>query len=147
MQCINIEVTGSGTATPAGVTADKLYTPTDAGIKVNIYGGDLSTYEIPGPTLFSGASSGSSNSSGAAAPAASAAPTPASSAAPAASSAAVQNNATPATPVASSAPSAGSDSGSVTEKEFTLDTFVAWLEEKAGSSSTKVRRHARAFRG
>ncbi|KAF2826373.1 hypothetical protein CC86DRAFT_417458 [Ophiobolus disseminans] len=137
-KCINIEVTGSGTETPAGVTADKLYTPTDPGIKVNVYSGDLSSYVIPGPALFSGATKPSSG--------AASSPTPTSTPVTA-SSAAVQNNAVSATPVASSTPSASAGSGSsAAEKEFTLDTFVAWLQETAGSSSNE-RRHARAFSG
>ncbi|KAH7073669.1 glycosyl hydrolase family 61-domain-containing protein, partial [Paraphoma chrysanthemicola] len=147
-KCININVEGSGTETPAGVTADKFYTPTDPGIQVNIYSGDLSGYKIPGPALFSGASSGSGSSGSA--PVASAAPTPTATSAPAASSsAAVENNAVASsTPAAapSSAPAAAPSSGAGLDKEFTLDTFIAWLEEKAGSSSAKARRHARAFR-
>ena len=158
-KCINLEVTGSGTENPTGVTADKFYTPTDPGIEVNVYSGDLSGYQIPGPALFSGASSGSSSSnSSAATPASSAAA--ATSAAPAAtSSVAVQNNAvsTPvasatatataaASSVASAAPTSTGSSDSLPET-FTLDTFISWLEKAAGSSSTKVRRHARSFRG
>ncbi|KAF2633332.1 lytic polysaccharide monooxygenase [Macroventuria anomochaeta] len=157
-KCINLEVTGSGTENPTGVTADKFYTPTDPGIEVNVYSGDLSGYQIPGPALFSGASSGSSNTS-AAAPASSAAA--ATSAAPVAtSSVAVQNNAvsTPvasatATAVASSVASAApvstssSSSDSSLPETFTLETFISWLEKAAGSSSSKARRHARAFRG
>jgi cellulase len=148
-KCINLEVTGSGTETPEGVTADKLYTPTDPGIKVNVYG-DASNYQMPGPALFSGASSGSSSNSGsgsssspAATPTSSAAA--ATSAAPAAtSSVAAKNNAVP-TPSASAAPSTGS-SGAL-PKTFTLETFVSWLEKAAGSTSSKARRHSRAFRG
>ncbi|USP80545.1 glycoside hydrolase family 61 protein [Curvularia clavata] len=56
-KCINLEVTGSGTATPKGTPADKLYTPTDPGIKADVYS-DPSGYKIPGPALFDGASSG-----------------------------------------------------------------------------------------
>jgi cellulase len=146
-KCINIEVTGSGTETPAGVTGDKLYTATDPGIKVNVYG-DNSNYEMPGPALFSGASSGSK-------PAASAAPsktaaastTPAAtSAVPAISSVAAKAVSTPAASSAAAAAPTSTGSASIADKEFTLDTFIAWLEEKAGSSSQKVRRHARAFR-
>lgn len=156
-KCINIEVEGSGSATPAGVTADKLYTPTDPGIKVNVYGGDLSSYKIPGPALFDGASSGTgSNTSSGTGSGSSASSAPTATSAPAAvSSPAVQNNAVSSAPVAStpaatsSAPAAtgGSDS-STAEREFTLDSFIAWLQEEAGSSSSsKARRHARAFRG
>lgn len=53
-QCFNLQVTGSGTAQPSGVLGTNLYKATDAGIYVNIYS-SLSTYEVPGPTLFSGA--------------------------------------------------------------------------------------------
>ncbi|KAH6651553.1 Thermoascus Gh61 isozyme A, partial [Truncatella angustata] len=49
-QCINIEVTGSGSDLPTGTLGEALYTESDAGILVNIYNG-LSTYEIPGPAL------------------------------------------------------------------------------------------------
>ncbi|KAF1961534.1 glycoside hydrolase [Byssothecium circinans] len=67
-KCINIEVTVGGSANPPGVTADKLYKPDDAGITVNIYGGDLSGYQIPGPALFEGGSAGSNSSSSNVAP-------------------------------------------------------------------------------
>ncbi|KAF2688778.1 lytic polysaccharide monooxygenase [Lentithecium fluviatile CBS 122367] len=60
-KCVNIEVTGGGSETPTGITADQFYTPTDPGILVNIYG-TISSYEIPGPALFDGASSGSDTS-------------------------------------------------------------------------------------
>ncbi|OKL64371.1 Endoglucanase-4 [Talaromyces atroroseus] len=55
-QCINLEITGSGTASPSGTPGEDLYSPTDPGILINIYT-SLSTYIIPGPTLWSGASS------------------------------------------------------------------------------------------
>ncbi|KAI4640879.1 uncharacterized protein J4E78_010521 [Alternaria triticimaculans] len=147
-KCINIEVTGSGTATPKGTPANKLYTATDPGIKVSVYGGDMSSYEMPGPALFDGASSGSGSDNASApkpsasAPASSAAASPASSAPAATSSAAV---AAVSTPAASASAPAQTGSASL-DKEFTLDTFISWLEEKAGSSSQKVRRHPRAFR-
>lgn len=53
-QCINIEITGSGTATPSGTLGKKLYSEDAPGILINIYE-SLSTYKIPGPTLYSGA--------------------------------------------------------------------------------------------
>ncbi|KAJ6091618.1 hypothetical protein N7467_003587 [Penicillium canescens] len=53
-QCFNLQVTGSGTDVPAGILGTVLYSPTDAGILVNIYT-SLSTYVVPGPTLYSGA--------------------------------------------------------------------------------------------
>jgi cellulase len=137
-----LEVTGSGTETPEGITADKLYTPTDPGIKVNVYG-DNSNYEMPGPALFSGASSGSGSSSSGN----STAPAPASSA-PAATSAApaaAQVAAASSSPVASSAAPAATGSAGALPETFTLETFISWLEKSAGSSSTKSRR-SRVFR-
>ena len=72
-QCFNIEVTGGGSAVPEGVTADKLYTPTDAGIKTSIYTAPID-YTIPGPAMWDGASgSGGSTGGGSSAPASSAA--------------------------------------------------------------------------
>jgi cellulase len=62
-QCINIEVTGSGTAEPAGVVATELYTASDPGISLSIYNG-LTDYEIPGPAVYSGGASGSTPSTG-----------------------------------------------------------------------------------
>jgi len=53
-QCVNLMITGTGTATPSGTLGTALYSETDAGILVNIYS-SLSTYVIPGPTLYSGA--------------------------------------------------------------------------------------------
>lgn len=51
-KCINIEVTGGGSASPATTAADKLYTEDDAGIKVNINAG-MTSYKIPGPAVYS----------------------------------------------------------------------------------------------
>lgn len=50
-QCINLVVTGSGTAKPAGVLGTELYKRTDAGILVDIYK-TLASYVIPGPALY-----------------------------------------------------------------------------------------------
>lgn len=52
-QCINLEVTGSGSATPSGESATSFYTPDDPGILFNLYEPNLS-YTIPGPALWSG---------------------------------------------------------------------------------------------
>jgi cellulase len=59
-QCINIEVTGSGSADPCSgdaecVAGTALYTAADEGIKYDIYGGDIASYPIPGPSVWSGA--------------------------------------------------------------------------------------------
>ncbi|PBP20387.1 hypothetical protein BUE80_DR008419 [Diplocarpon rosae] len=65
--CLNLEISGTGTATPAGTPGMQLYTPTDPGILVpGIYAPDL-VYDIPGPAVYN---------SGAAPPAPPAAPAP-----------------------------------------------------------------------
>ncbi|KAL8960655.1 MAG: hypothetical protein Q9193_002678 [Seirophora villosa] len=62
-QCVNLKVTGSGTDKLAsGTLATELYTPEDPGILVNIYK-KLTSYTIPGPKLYSGASTGSGSAS------------------------------------------------------------------------------------
>ncbi|KAI4104927.1 MAG: hypothetical protein L6R37_002970 [Teloschistes peruensis] len=63
-QCINLKVTGSGTDKLAsGTVGTELYKPDDAGIFFNIYT-KQTAYPIPGPALYSGASSGSPTSGG-----------------------------------------------------------------------------------
>ncbi|KAJ5999300.1 endoglucanase-4 precursor [Penicillium sp. IBT 35674x] len=54
-QCINLNVTGSGTATPSGTLGEDLYKNTDPGIYVDIWA-TLTTYDIPGPTLYTAGS-------------------------------------------------------------------------------------------
>ncbi|RDW56596.1 glycoside hydrolase family 61 protein [Coleophoma crateriformis] len=53
-QCVNLAISGSGTAKPDGVVGTALYKATDPGILINIYT-TLSTYPVPGPTPYSGA--------------------------------------------------------------------------------------------
>ena len=53
-QCINLEITGTGTEEPEGVPGMELYKPDDAGIFFNIYR-SLDSYDIPGPAVISGA--------------------------------------------------------------------------------------------
>ncbi|KAJ6120552.1 hypothetical protein N7523_004832 [Penicillium sp. IBT 18751x] len=57
-QCLNLKVTGGGSDSPSGTLGTELYKNTDPGILVNIYQ-SLSTYDIPGPALYT-AGSGSS---------------------------------------------------------------------------------------
>jgi hypothetical protein len=52
-QCVNLEISGTGTATPSGTLGTALYSEADPGILFDIYA-SLSTYDIPGPTLYSG---------------------------------------------------------------------------------------------
>jgi cellulase len=139
-QCLNIEVTGSGTTVPEGVAGTSLYKADDAGIKFSVYEGKTE-YPIPGPAMFgagSGSGSAPSTPTKPATPAASsAAPSSAPSAAP--SAAPVENS--PA-PVATPAPSNGGNNSGALPEEFTIETFISWLQSKA---SSKARRHARSF--
>jgi cellulase len=159
-QCINIEVTGSGTELPEGVVGTELYKPDDAGIVFNPYS-TLSSYEIPGPALpdvFGGSGSGSPQ------PAPTSGATPSASAAPPsvsapASSAAPEPTAAP-SPVTTGTPSSSASAAPVVPtstpevpstpelpETFTLETFIEWLRSTAGSNSatTLRRRHARAM--
>ncbi|KAJ9622466.1 hypothetical protein H2203_006689 [Taxawa tesnikishii (nom. ined.)] len=107
-QCINLKVTGSGTAEPEGVLGTKLYTENDPGILINIYQ-SLSTYQIPGPTLYSGAATaaqtGVASATGVATSAAASSAAAVTSSSTASSSAAVSSSAAAVTsaPIASSA--------------------------------------------
>jgi len=135
-QCLNIEVTGSGTDKPEGVVGTSLYKADEDGIIFNPYAAEIK-YNIPGPALYSGASGSGSTAPKPSATAPAATSAAASATAPAATSAAAE--ATP-TASATSAPSAGAS----LPKTFTLDTFVAWLEKTAGESKN-ARRHARSL--
>jgi hypothetical protein len=53
-QCVNLAITSTGTANPAGVLATTFYTPTDPGIYIDIYA-TLTNYTIPGPPLYTAA--------------------------------------------------------------------------------------------
>lgn len=55
-QCFNLKVTGPGTDKPKGTLGTKLYTPDGPGIVANIYQ-SLSSYHVPGPATYSGATS------------------------------------------------------------------------------------------
>lgn len=53
-QCYNIAVTGSGTKSlPAGTSGSALYKADDKGIVINVYQ-KLTSYEMPGPALWTG---------------------------------------------------------------------------------------------
>ncbi|KAF7113654.1 hypothetical protein CNMCM5793_003010 [Aspergillus hiratsukae] len=128
-QCINLKVTGGGSDKPSGTLGTALYKDTDPGILVNIYQ-SLSSYDIPGPALYNGASSGSSNNGGSAsstAPAASATPTKA------ATTQAVTVTSTPtqqtyvqaptATPSSTASSGSGSSSGSTLPSGSSLTEY------------------------
>ncbi|EXJ94430.1 endoglucanase [Capronia coronata CBS 617.96] len=72
-QCINLEVTGSGSnSLSTGTLGTDLYTAQDPGILINIYQ-VLTSYIIPGPPLLDGSSSGAQPSVSASATASAAA--------------------------------------------------------------------------
>ncbi|KAF9880826.1 hypothetical protein CkaCkLH20_01868 [Colletotrichum karsti] len=118
-QCFNIEVTGSGTAAPAGTLGEKLYTASEAGILISIYN-NLKSYTIPGPAFpsvfgnsgSSDSGSGSASSAAASAPAATSAAAassaPAATSAPAAATTTAAAEAVTTSAAASSAPAATS---------------------------------------
>lgn len=55
-QCINLQVSGgSGTAVPSGEAATSFYKETDPGIEFNLYT-SFSSYQMPGPAVWSGSS-------------------------------------------------------------------------------------------
>jgi hypothetical protein len=153
-QCLNIEVTGSGSETPEGVVGTELYTADEEGIIFNPYVQDIK-YTIPGPALWTGGAgsgSGATPTKPSAPASSSAAPSSAPSAsAPASSSSPVASpvaspEATSEAEAPAASPSAAPESGSELPKTFTIDTFISWLEEKAGvSSGSNTRRHARSF--
>jgi cellulase len=157
--CGQIKISGGSVALPAsGTDMTKAYSASDPGVLFNMYSG-ATTYTIPGPKVWDGASSGASPATptkpAASSAAASKPATPASSAAPVATSAAPATPskpaasaapATPSKPAASSAPapSAGAGNGSSLPETFTITQFIAWLKQQTGSSA-KARRHAREF--
>ncbi|KAL4803059.1 glycosyl hydrolase family 61-domain-containing protein [Aspergillus unguis] len=64
MECVQFKVTSDGSETlPEGVSIPGTYSADDPGILFNLYG-DFDSYDIPGPDVWSGASSGSSSGSG-----------------------------------------------------------------------------------
>jgi len=53
-QCVNLAISSSGTAKPAGTLATTFYSATDPGILFDLYG-TFTSYTIPGPATYSGA--------------------------------------------------------------------------------------------
>jgi len=155
--CGQLKITGGSTALPStGVDMTKVYSPTDAGVLVNIYPFP-ETYSIPGPEVWDGASSGSApstpstpstptTSSPAASSSAVTVPSATASAMPSAAPSAAPS-AVPVEPV-DTAPSYGSGSGSAAPampKTFTMKQFIKWLKTSAKASGV-MRRHAREFK-
>ncbi|VTT66512.1 unnamed protein product [Fusarium fujikuroi] len=123
--CAQVEVTGSGTAVPdEKFDFNKGYTSTDKGIVFNLYG-SYTTYDIPGPAVWKGTSSGSGSDSGS---------TPET---PAATSAAAEAPA--ATSAAAEAPAAtqpaGGNAGSETQAPAPTPTFATVVRPSEGASA------------
>jgi hypothetical protein len=149
-QCVNLKVTGSGsTSLPSGTLGTKLYTEDEPGILVDIYS-NFDSYEIPGPDVWDGASSGGGStdtpapSSEAPGPS-SAAPTSAapssapygeSSAAPATSSAYSPPSSAPAPPESSAPAPPSSSAGAGSSSKCTSTITIS--SSAAGSSSYPV---------
>jgi hypothetical protein len=52
MECAQLEITGGGSTSPETVSFPGAYAGSDPGITVNIYYPPLTSYEIPGPEVF-----------------------------------------------------------------------------------------------
>ncbi|KAL2844172.1 endo-beta-1,4-glucanase D [Aspergillus pseudoustus] len=63
MECVQVSVTSDGSSTlPEGVAIPGTYTATDPGVLFDLYNG-FTSYPIPGPAVWDGASSGSGSGS------------------------------------------------------------------------------------
>jgi expansin (peptidoglycan-binding protein) len=66
--CVELTISGSGSATPAGVSIPGVYSDTDAGLNVDVYQPIAVPYPIPGPALYVSGSAPSSSSGSASTP-------------------------------------------------------------------------------
>ncbi|KAE8349546.1 glycosyl hydrolase family 61-domain-containing protein [Aspergillus coremiiformis] len=62
MECVQVKVSGGSKTLPAGVSIPGAYTATDKGVLFDIYN-SFSSYPIPGPPVWNGASGSSSSDS------------------------------------------------------------------------------------
>ncbi|KAJ5701659.1 hypothetical protein N7488_009207 [Penicillium malachiteum] len=113
-QCINLNVTGDGTATPSAEPATSFYKDTDPGIYIDIWQ-TISTYTIPGPTLYTAGSTATaaaavSSSTTTAVEATQTASSDTSSVSQATSATSTQSSAAQPTATASSSPDSGTSS-------------------------------------
>ncbi|KAI8686071.1 hypothetical protein NCS55_00281600 [Fusarium keratoplasticum] len=119
--CVQVEVTGSGSAVPdEAFDFNTGYKYTDKGIHFNLYGGS-STYEIPGPAVWSGTSSGSGSGSGSGS----------SPSAPAATTAAPVASA----PAATQPAAGGNDDSSATQAPAPVPTFSTVVRPESPSAT------------
>ncbi|KAI1660757.1 lytic polysaccharide monooxygenase [Daldinia decipiens] len=140
-QCINLQVSGSGTQSPDGVVGTQLYTATDPGILHNIYNDEklssVADYKIPGPTLVKFDGSSSSNNDNASSPSAPA-PAPTS------------TTTTPAQPTTTTVPTATSPIASSTSAAVNTQPAASspatTTPKKTCSRKRHARRHARQLK-
>ncbi|RTE82833.1 hypothetical protein BHE90_002602 [Fusarium euwallaceae] len=127
--CVQVEVTGSGSAVPdEGFDFNTGYKYSDAGIHFNLYG-SYSSYEIPGPAVWSGSSTGSGSGSGSSGSSPSAS-------APAASAPAATSAAPVATAPAATQPAAGgSDDSQATQAPAPVATLSTVVRPESPSAT------------
>lgn len=149
-QCVNIQVTGGGSASPSGTVGTELYTETDPGIYVNPYT-TLTNYTIPGPALMSGGTDQTitATSGGSAATSTSAASSSTSAAAAAAtttssfSSAAATSTAAAAASSSSSVETAAAIATATSSTATGAAAAAQTTDASSSSCSKRRRRHAR----
>lgn len=137
-QCVNIAVTGGGSASPSGTLGTALYSETDPGIYFNPYV-NLESYTIPGPALMSGASTHAVTATSGGATAAA---TTAASSSSAAAAAATTSSASAAITSSSSVQSAAAVA-TETSSVATSAAPAATATEESSCGSKRRRRHAR----
>jgi len=62
MECAQLQITGGGNVSPATVSFPGAYSGSDPGITINIYYPPVTSYIVPGPSVFSCGGSGSTTS-------------------------------------------------------------------------------------
>lgn len=137
-QCVNIAVTGGGSASPSGTLGTALYSETDPGIYFNPYV-NLENYTIPGPALMSGASTHAvtATSGGAGTAAATTAASSSSSSSSAAAAAATTSSSV------QTAAAVATETWSVATSAAPAATATATATEESSCGSKRRRRHAR----
>lgn len=134
--CVELTISGSGSANPAGVAFPGAYVDTDPGLLFNIYQA-FTSYPIPGPALYKSGSSSSSSSSGSSA---TSAPTSKPTQAPSTTSAPTSAPTVAPTTKPSSTTGSSSSSGSNIKVQLNQGTSAWWLGVAVlGGSETTVK--------
>lgn len=144
-QCLNIAVTGGGSASPTGTLGEALYSETDPGIYFNPYT-TVTNYTIPGPALMSGAveqTVTATTGAAAATTAASSASSTSASTSAAAAAAATTTSASAAAVAASSSVETAAAIATATSSTSSAAAAAEPTDSSSSSCSKKRRRHAR----